>query len=294
MTRDPQEAASAFPGADFALDCQGLLEYQIKCDEWDREKLKLILGGEDATDMTQSAKNLQVCDAWDFATTPAVIDRWYDVLMSGYQIRDITKICIPKSAAVACTVDPDTDFITAAGHGLSNGTPIYLIADVIPTGATQYEKYYVINATTNTFQIATAFFAGGGAATDFTTSGTTVKYTELLVENTDYVLDAKIGRVRFAAAQAASTTAVVSATIINAGDAASMKAMTPLSQIIRQGFGRLAIFDDQHDNNVVYLHEGFSCEILMESAGDMDGKTIPELTLTVRVTDTVGTIYTAE
>ncbi|MCL5099266.1 MAG: hypothetical protein M1608_17375, partial [Candidatus Omnitrophica bacterium] len=28
---------------------KALLEYQIKCDEWDREKLKLILGGEDAT-----------------------------------------------------------------------------------------------------------------------------------------------------------------------------------------------------------------------------------------------------
>lgn len=69
------------------------------------------------------------------------------------------------------TADASTDTFTLASHGLSNNAPIYFTnsGGALPSGVSALTKYYVIGATTNTFQISTTV---GGAAVNFTTNGT--------------------------------------------------------------------------------------------------------------------------
>ncbi len=59
-----------------------------------------------------------------------------------------------------------TNIITLAAHGLANGDPIQFTALTGGAGLSAGPVYYIISATTNTFQVSLTF---GGAAVDFTT-----------------------------------------------------------------------------------------------------------------------------
>lgn len=68
------------------------------------------------------------------------------------------------------TANAGTDVITAATHGLSAGQVLLLDSSTtLPGGLSQYTLYYVINPTTNTFQLATS---AGGSAVNITDAGT--------------------------------------------------------------------------------------------------------------------------
>lgn len=63
------------------------------------------------------------------------------------------------------------DVITSPAHGFTNGQRVVFYAGnggVLPTGITAGTLYYVISATTDTFQISTT---SGGSAVDITASG---------------------------------------------------------------------------------------------------------------------------
>ena len=62
------------------------------------------------------------------------------------------------------------DLITRNNHGFTNGMPVQFYNIVSTTGLTEGASYYVINATTNTFQISNT--AAGGTAVALTTNGT--------------------------------------------------------------------------------------------------------------------------
>ena len=62
------------------------------------------------------------------------------------------------------------DLITRNNHGYTNGMPVQFYNIVSTTGLTEGASYYVINATTNTFQISNT--AAGGTAVALTTNGT--------------------------------------------------------------------------------------------------------------------------
>ena len=65
------------------------------------------------------------------------------------------------------TINTSTDVFTWSAHGLSNGNHVMLqTSGSLPTGLTAGTVYYVINATTNTFQVSAS---SGGLAID--TSG---------------------------------------------------------------------------------------------------------------------------
>lgn len=121
-----------------------------------------------------------------------------------------------------------------------------------------------------------------------------------LVEGTDYVVDYKLGRVKFlntVNANTAMTRAVAPSYkcgAIIAGDAGAMLGFIPLNQLVTSGWGNLFVFDDHHANKVVFKHVHFSCDIYSESIGNLDGKSLSEIALRVRVTGTPGTAYTAE
>jgi len=83
-----------------------------------------------------------------------------------------------SNAAVACTVDHTTETFTATSHGLTNGERIYFKATTLPTGISETVLYYVISATTHTFQVS---LTGGGAAVTFTSNGTAVTWIKAII-----------------------------------------------------------------------------------------------------------------
>lgn len=81
---------------------------------------------------------------------------------------------IPTATAVAVTFTDTGDLVTHNAHGKSNGTVVVLQTIVTTTGATAFVRYYMIAATTNTYQLSATY---GGGAVVLTTDGTgTVKY----------------------------------------------------------------------------------------------------------------------
>ena len=63
-----------------------------------------------------------------------------------------------------------SDTITSAGHGLSDGDVLLLTTtDTLPAGLSVNTPYYVISATTNTFELSAT---SGGSAVDITDAGT--------------------------------------------------------------------------------------------------------------------------
>lgn len=111
------------------------------------------------------------------------------------------------------------------------------------------------------------------------------------VEGTDFVIDQKLGRIRFLTAQAADLTPTITAPAIVTGSAGSFLGLTPLADPIKQGFGRLYIYDQDDTNKLVLAHLDFSCEVTMDSANEIDGTAFTDLTLNVQVTDTVGVVF---
>lgn len=68
------------------------------------------------------------------------------------------------------TVTAATDLITSNAHGLVDGDMVmFTTVTTLPAGLSLTAVYYVINATTNTFQVSTTM---GGTAVDITDTGT--------------------------------------------------------------------------------------------------------------------------
>lgn len=147
---------------------------------------------------------------------------------------------------------------------------------------------------------AWAFSAGNPSTTkkwfDVKVSGVRIrKITTLtiltLTEGTDFEVDYLLGRVRFLTNQTTSRTATVTAPAIASGEADAFQSFVPLSDMRIAGFGRLTLFDQDDNNKVVLDHQDFSCEVAVQSAGEISGQDFTEFTLTVTVTADRGTHY---
>jgi len=98
---------------------------------------------------------------------------------------DLVAVCLNTyglGSATAFTADSSTDIFTDAAHGLSNGNILLLenSGGALPTGLSAGTVYYVISATTDTFQLSTT---SGGSAVDISDngSGTQNYYTQFKV-----------------------------------------------------------------------------------------------------------------
>lgn len=112
-----------------------------------------------------------------------------------------------------------------------------------------------------------------------------------LVENTDFVVDKELGRIRFLTAQAASRTPTITASAVTADPSnLAMSILNPMQKPIRRGYGRLTFFDRDNTNKVVLDHYDFTCELTLEGSGlnSQDGKAAAETSLMVTVTDQQG------
>lgn len=76
-----------------------------------------------------------------------------------------------RNTGAAFTADAGTDVCTATSHGLTDGDMLFVAntGGALPTGLSANTPYYVRDATTNTFKLATSF---GGSAIDITGAGT--------------------------------------------------------------------------------------------------------------------------
>jgi hypothetical protein len=258
--------------------------FQITCDELTAEQVAISSMGTIGSQFTQSVLTLQAVDALAFGTTNAVAGRWYPLTYNGALLRDCTVINVPKGNAVSCTCEADDDTVTKSSHGLSNGQPLIFGGSAVPTGITANQRYYVINAATDTFKVSAT---EGGAAVNMTTDGTSVTYTLLYDEDTEVVTDLVLGQVKMLTTVAANVTPIVSCPAITTADAGAMTSVTPLDNPIKEGIGRVMKFDE--DGHCVYDWYGFSCQLYPESEAASDGKTTPETVFNVRVGETVGT-----
>jgi hypothetical protein len=130
-----------------------------------------------------------------------------------------------NGAAVTC--DSGTDTITLAAHGLSNGQPLYLSGGTAPTGLSNTVTYFVVNATTDTFQLAAT---PGGAAINFTTNGSGV-----LIRGGGGSLAVGASGYDFSAAPAARTVTIASYSQLTANQTWTLGGNTDIVQVTHTG-----------------------------------------------------------
>lgn len=95
------------------------------------------------------------------------------------------------NTAVAVTFQDASDTVTRTAHGLANGTQVAFASITSTTGVVVYTPYFVVNATSNTFQVSDTL---GGSARALTTdgSGTMIypSYITAITTNTNITLSA--------------------------------------------------------------------------------------------------------
>ena len=96
----------------------------------------------------------------------------YDVIANDYGL----------NAGTTFTADNTTETFTAAAHGLSNDNVLEVknSGGALPTGISANTKYYVVNATTNTFQLS-ASKGGAAVAISDNGSGTNTFHNHFLI-----------------------------------------------------------------------------------------------------------------
>ncbi len=83
---------------------------------------------------------------------------------------EATTFDVAASGGTAFTADAATDVITSTAHGLTNTQAVILVSSTtLPAGLAANTVYYVRDATTDTFKLATS---SGGIAIDITDTGT--------------------------------------------------------------------------------------------------------------------------
>jgi hypothetical protein len=118
-----------------------------------------------------------------------------------------------------------------------------------------------------------------------------------VVEDTDYVIDYELGRIRWITTPTAITSISVTAAAILVTAADTLKSISPLVTPIRRGLGRLTCWDQNVTSgasSVVFDHQDFYCEVYVEGDATVDGQKESELKIHVNVLPPVGTICVRE
>lgn len=108
---------------------------------------------------------VQVYRSDEFTSVTGVID---DELQLCYEMPIETNMFSSEIKTIS-SVDTGADTLTSAGHNYKNGTIVQIAATItLPAPFVALTDYFVVNATTNTFQLASTFL---GSAINITTSG---------------------------------------------------------------------------------------------------------------------------
>ncbi len=262
--------------------------YVLKCDEWNLQLLKILFGGDDATGWTQAALTEAAADTLNFSSTSSDTTKWYDLYSSGARLRWMDAVLFfAIGSGVSCVADATANTLTAVSHGLSDGDRVAIGGSVVPGGLSSTVAYYVVNAASDTFKVS---LTSGGSAVDITSTGTSVTFSEALVEGTNYEADLELGRVRFLTTVSAVLTPFVTVPVVGSTDEKRFKGITPMTNMTRRGIGRLVVYDQYDENQVVFDHVDFSCEIQLDSSGEVNGSDFSEISIKVTITDLPGTV----
>lgn len=264
------------------------LGWKLKLDELSVSNLSFVFSGDAGSVVTQSAQTLLEGDSLDFATEPGVVGNVYAYESSAVFKRNLTELHMVADTEIAVTADAGTDLITETTHGRSSGDRIIITGGTAPTGLTKGELYFIRDVLTNTYALAAT---SGGAAINFTTNGTSVKVRPALIEGTDFEADLLNGEFTLLTAQTAVVRMWASfPSIADGGDNAFIP-ITPLTNLVREGYGRIYFYDQNDDNKMPLFHRDFSCDITVDTATSIDGEKWNEITLNVVSRDRVGIAY---
>jgi hypothetical protein len=125
-------------------------------------------------------------------------------------------------------------------------------------------------------------FKGGAQVREITA----ITITDL-VEGKDYLIDAKLGLIRFineATLPVEEITPVLSAPAITAEHPLGLRSVRPMTRGFWKGYARLLVWDQDPNQNLVLDHQNFSCEISLSSPPSFTHDALAELK--IRVTDT--------
>ena len=275
--------------ADKTVVTENALSYKIRVDEFHKKNVQVLYGASAAAGFSQTSMSAEDGAPLAFQTTAAKIGYWYDLLKVGLtRIFDLTSVTIATTATTTSVGTAADDLITANAHGLTNGQAVKFSGAGIAAPLVVGTVYYVRDVTANTFKVAATV---GGAAINLSADSTAQAHQRVYIEGTDYEIDYKLGGIMFKTAQAASLTPTITAPAIVAGAAGSFMGLTPMADPVKQGYGRLIIFDQNDSNKVVLQHIDFSCELTMDSANEIDGTAFTDMTLDAKIGADVGKVW---
>jgi len=103
-----------------------------------------------------------------------------DLFNASRSLQSVVNLATSTAAAQSMSVTfTDTgDLVTSAGHGFRNGDSVIFTNVTTTTGITAFTLYYVINATTDTFQVSSAY-GGSGLALTSDGTGTALRGTSM-------------------------------------------------------------------------------------------------------------------
>ncbi len=114
-----------------------------------------------------------------------------------------------------------------------------------------------------------------------------------LVEGTDFVVDYKLGRVRFLVDQVASLVPVVTAPAITSSSTGYLRTITPFQEAIQKGIGRLLCYDQNSNSIVAFDHKGFGCELSVMGNTEF-AEDVATIDVLCRVTSPAGSVFSRE
>lgn len=291
-TTSKEEHQGSYRGvrrADKTVVTENGLSYKIRVDEFNKVNLQVLYGASAAAGFTQTIASALAGAVLAFGTLAAKIGYWYDLKKTDLsRIFDVTSVTIAETATHLAPGTAADDLITFNAHGLTNGMAVTFTGAGLATPLVVGTVYYVVNSAANSFKVA---LTPGGVAINLTVDSTAQSYQRVYLEGTDFEVDYKLGGIRFLTAQAANLTPTITAPAIVAGAAGSFMGLTPMADPVKQGYGRLIIFDQNDDNKVVLQHIDFSCELTMDSANEIDGTAFTDMTLDAKIGADVGKVW---
>jgi len=104
------------------------------------------------------------------------------------------------------------------------------------------------------------------------------------VEGVDFVVDLKLGLIRFLVAQTANVTPVLTGPLIDASHKDYMIGVQPQTNVIYKGYWTVAAFDQDPENNLVMRHEFFSADLSVTAWPKIDHTGQSELKFQLDIT----------
>ena len=121
----------------------------------------------------------------------------------------------------------------------------------------------------------------------------TVVTVATLTENVDFELDLRLGLIRFITTQSAARVPVYTCATITSASATYMYGITPLTNVMQAGMGRVVWWNDNNANKKQLDHTGFSCQLSLNAMGSVSSDKFADYSINCVITSLPGVVYTS-